>query len=70
MNPCKWHIYGNVESGRLEAIVTGYGRGFYTWIRRNGILLVYQYVAGCKAEFTRSDGTVIEEDQVASLEYM
>ncbi|OCK73471.1 hypothetical protein K432DRAFT_447816 [Lepidopterella palustris CBS 459.81] len=70
VNPCKWRIECTVEAGSFTAIVNGYGRGYYNWIRRGGVLCVHQYVADSKAKFTRTDGSVIEEDQVASLEYM
>lgn len=71
MNPRKWRIRAITERGKLEAVVSAYGRAYYTWIRAGGTLVVHQYVADCEARFTRTDGTVIEEKQMlASLEYM
>ncbi|KAF2496906.1 hypothetical protein BU16DRAFT_580922 [Lophium mytilinum] len=70
INPCKWRVQGKVEAGTFVAVVTGYGRAYYNWVRRGGVLLVHQWVCDSKATFTRNDGTVIEEDQVASCEYM
>jgi len=69
-NPHKWESFIITDVGRLDATVTAYKRGFYTWIRRGGTLVVHQYVADCKATFTKTDGTVIESNQVASFEYM
>ncbi|OGE54720.1 hypothetical protein PENARI_c005G11140 [Penicillium arizonense] len=71
MNPRKWRLRATTAKGRLEAVVTAYGRAYYTWIRRGGTLLVHQFVADCEARFTFADGTILEEKQmVASLEYM
>lgn len=70
LNPCKWRTTANTEQGRFEAKVTARGRGFYTWTRRRGQILVHQFVCDCVAKLTKKDGTVIEEKQVASLEYM
>lgn len=69
-NPHQWQTYIITDKGRLDATVTAYKRGFYTWIRRRGTLLVHQYLADCEATFTRNDGTVIKSKQVASFEYM
>ncbi|KAJ5924921.1 hypothetical protein N7454_007560 [Penicillium verhagenii] len=71
MNPRKWKISAVTAKGKLEAVVTGYARAYYSWIRRGGTLLVHQFVADCEARFIRTDGTVVEDKQmVASLEYM
>lgn len=47
-----------------------YGRAYYTWIRRGGVLIVNQYVANATAKFTFTDGRVVEEPQMASVEQM
>jgi hypothetical protein len=70
MNPYKWRVQADTDKGKLDAVVSAYGRGFYTWTRKNGSLLVNQYLADCVATFTRTDGRVIKSNQVASLEYM
>ena len=70
MNPCKWKVWALTEKGRLDATVSAYGRAYYTWVRAGGTILVHQYVADCEAKFTRKDGTVTEEKQMASNEYM
>ncbi|GAB7356272.1 hypothetical protein MBLNU459_g7081t1 [Dothideomycetes sp. NU459] len=70
LNPCKWKIHAITDKGRLDAVVTAYARAYYTWTRQHGSLVVHQYLADADAKFTRTDGTVIESKQVASLEYM
>lgn len=65
VNPCKWHVWANLPEGRLDAYVSAYGRGFYTWTRRGGIVLVHQYVADSTMKFTRTDGSVVEEKGIA-----
>jgi hypothetical protein len=70
LNPCKWKVAGKVPAGSFTAIVNGYGRAYYNWVRRGGVLCVHQWVCDSKAKFTRTDGSTIEEDQVASMEYM
>ena len=70
VNPHKWRTFIITDKGRLDATVTAYKRGFYTWIRRRGTLVVHQYLADCEATFTRTDGTVVKSKQVASFEYM
>ena len=69
-NPRQWRLEAQTEKGRLESTITAYGRGFYTWTRQGGTILVHQFVADAETKFTRNDGSVIEEKQVASLEYM
>jgi len=68
--PYKWNIWMVTDKGRLDATVTGFTRGYYTWVRRFGQLVVYQFAADCKATFKRTDGTVIESNVVASVDYM
>jgi hypothetical protein len=71
MNPRKWRLRATTAEGQLEAVVTAYGRAYYTWVRKGGSLVVHQYVADCEARFEGTDGTVVEEKQmVSSLEYM
>lgn len=70
INPCKWHAWANLPEGRLDAKVSAYGRGFYTWTRVGGTVLVHQYVADSTVKFTRKDGSIIEEKGLASIEYM
>jgi hypothetical protein len=60
-------LWAITPKGRLDATVTAYGRGFYTWTRRGGILLVHQSVADCEAMFTRTDGTVQKSKQMANI---
>ena len=70
MNPRKWKLRAQTDKGQFEATITAYGRAYYTWIRKGGALLVHQFCADSDAKFTKHDGSVIEEHQVASLEYM
>lgn len=71
MNPCKWHVWAVTPKGRLDATVSAYGRAFYAWTRRHGIMLVHQSVADGEATFTRNDGTVLKSsNQVCSMEQM
>lgn len=70
VNPHQWQTFIITDKGRLDATVKAYKRGFYTWIRRRGTLVVHQYLADCEATFTRNDGTVVKSKQVASFEYM
>lgn len=70
MNPRKWLLSATTAKGKMEATVTAYGRAFYTWTRLGGTLVVHQFLADCEAKFTRTNGSTIEEKQMASLEYM
>lgn len=70
LNPCKWRVHAITDKGRLDAIVTGYSRAYYTWTRMGGSLVVHQYLADAEATFTRTDGSVVKSKQLASLEYM
>ncbi|KAG9605842.1 hypothetical protein KCU77_g577, partial [Aureobasidium melanogenum] len=70
LNPRKWKIWAITDKGRLDAIVTGYSRAYYTWTRMGGSLVVHQYLCDAEATFTRTDGSVVHSKQVASLEYM
>lgn len=85
LNPCKWKIHAITGKGRLDAVVTAYGRAYYQWIRMGGTLVVHQFLADAEATFTRTDGSVVASKQkgtnfglpdqtpltvLASLEYM
>jgi hypothetical protein len=70
VNPRSWLVQATTELGKFEAIVTGYGRYYYTWTRRGGTLLVHCYMADVLATFTKNDGTVIQEKQLGMVEYM
>lgn len=70
MQPYRWRVTMRMAEGTLEADVFAYGRAYYTWVRRGGVLVVNQYVANTHAAFTYSDGRVVEEDQMASVEHM
>lgn len=63
LNPCKWKIHAITDKGRLDAVVTAYGRAYYQWIRMGGTLVVHQFLADAEATFTRTDGTVITSKQ-------
>jgi hypothetical protein len=70
MNPRKWRVRMHTEDGDLDATVTAYGRGYYTWLRRGGTILVHQYVADAEATFTFNDGTVLTSKQLSFNEFM
>jgi len=71
MIPYRWKVWANVAVGRLESEIWGYGRGYYTWIRRHGTLVVNQYQADSKSTFTFKDGKVLEApNQIATVEHM
>ncbi|KAF2813039.1 uncharacterized protein BDZ99DRAFT_556199 [Mytilinidion resinicola] len=71
VNPRKWRVWAVVEGkGRLEAVVTAYGRAYYTWVRQGGVVLVNQFVADAVCTWTREDGTRVVEEQMAMNEYM
>lgn len=70
MIPYKWRVWANVPVGRLESEVWGYGRGYYTWIRKHGTMVVNQYIADSKSKFTFKDGRVLESPQLAMIEHM
>ncbi|OCK75644.1 hypothetical protein K432DRAFT_429279 [Lepidopterella palustris CBS 459.81] len=70
INPRTWKVTAVTEKGVLDATVSAYGRYFYTWVRRGGTILVHCYIADTIATFTRDDGTVVSERQVAMVEYM
>jgi hypothetical protein len=70
MIPYKWRVWANVPQGRLESEVWGYGRGYYTWIRKHGTMVVNQYLADSKSTFTFKDGRVLQAPQMAMIEHM
>jgi len=71
MSPYRWKIWMNTEKGRFETYVWGYGRGYYTWIRKHGTMVVNQYLADAKSKFTFKDGRVIEApNQMGMIEHM
>jgi len=70
VNPRTWRVRAIMEKGTLDATVTAYGRWFYTWVRRGGIILVHTFMADSVATFTRKNGSVVEEKHVAMVEYM
>ena len=70
MQPYQWRVSMRKAEGTLEAETFAYGRAYYTWIRRGGVLLVKQFVANTRATFTYPDGRVVTEDQMASIEQM
>jgi len=69
MNPHKWRVQAETSGGKLDVVVTAYSRGFYTWTRLNGTLLVHQYLADAEGTF-ETEGKVLRSKQVSSLEYM
>ena len=70
LQPHKWHIWMITPKGRLDAILTGYARAYYTWTRRTGTLLVHQSMCDSTSTFTRTDGTVIKSEQLGMMEQM
>ena len=71
MSPYKWKITMITEKGKLEVDVWGYGRGYYTWIRKHGTMVVNQSICDAKAKFTFKDGRVLEApDQMSMCEHM
>jgi len=70
MIPYKWRVWMNTAKGRLEADVYGYGRGYYTWIRRHGTMVVNQYLADSNSKFKYKDGRVVDAPQMAMIEHM
>jgi len=70
VTPYKWRIDIITPKGRLDIEMTGFARAYYTWTRVKGTLVVNQFVADAVSVFTRTDGTVIKANQMASMEYM
>lgn len=70
VSPYKWKIWVKTAQGTLVSMISAYGRQYYTWIRRNGTLVVNQYVADAETIFTYPDGRVVEAHQMISIEHM
>lgn len=71
VSPYKWQVWMTTPKGRLQATVNGYARGYYSWIRKHGTMVVNQYQADSKSTFTYSDGRVLEAPtQLAMIEHM
>ncbi|KAJ5638375.1 hypothetical protein N7490_008254 [Penicillium lividum] len=70
LSPYKWKIWIRTEQGTLESMIHAYGRQYYTWIRRNGTLVVNQYCADAETIFKYPDGRVLESKQMISIEHM
>jgi hypothetical protein len=69
VNPYKWHAFTNLPNGRMDSYVTSYGRLYYYWLRKAGMILVHQYIADAETTFTYNNGTIVSESQVAFMEY-
>jgi hypothetical protein len=69
VNPYKWHAFINLPNGRMDSYVTSYGRLYYYWLRKAGMILVHQYIADAETTFTYNNGTIVSESQVAFMEY-
>jgi hypothetical protein len=70
MIPSRWKVWFDTPKGRIEAEVYGYGRGYYTWTRNRGTMVVNQYLADASAKLILKDGTIIEETQSSIIEHM
>jgi hypothetical protein len=70
MVPYKWKLWMITAEGKLEAEVLAYARGYYTWIRKHGTMVVNQLQADSKTKFTFNDGRVIEVPQIGMIEHM
>ena len=71
LSPYKWKVWMKTSKGRLDAYVGGYARGYYTWIRKHGTMVVNQYQADSKSTFTFDDGRKLEAPtQLAMIEHM
>ncbi|KAI9743667.1 MAG: hypothetical protein M1818_002983 [Claussenomyces sp. TS43310] len=70
MIPYRWRVWMQTEVGRLESEVHGYGRGYYTWIRKHGTMVINQYQADSTSKFTYTDGRVLQGPQMAMIEHM
>jgi hypothetical protein len=69
--PRAWRAYLRAPQGQLEATLTAYGRGYYTWNRRGGVIVVHQLVGQASSRFTFADGRVLHSDpQLAFVEHM
>lgn len=68
--PYRWKVWFNTPVGRMESEVYGYGRGYYTWIRRHGTMVVNQYLADASSKLTLNDGSVVESKQQSMIEHM
>ncbi|KAF2815547.1 uncharacterized protein BDZ99DRAFT_516266 [Mytilinidion resinicola] len=67
--PYKWHSWAGMSKGRIDSYVTAFGRLYYYWIRKGGMIITYQYLANAVTTFTYPNGTTISESQVAFIEY-
>jgi len=67
--PQSWHVFSNNENGRLDSYVAAYGRLYYYWLRRGGLITIYQYLADAETTFTYPNGTQVSEHQFAFVEY-
>jgi len=70
MIPYRWKVWMETEKGRLESLVYGYARGYYTWIRKHGTMVVNQYTADADSKFIFKDGKVVESKQMNMIEHM
>ena len=62
-------MYANFPNGRMDSYVTGFGRLYYYWMRKGGLITIYQYLATAETIFTYPNGTSVSETQVAFIEY-
>jgi hypothetical protein len=69
LSPYKWKVWVRTAKGTLVSQIHAYGRQYYTWIRRNGTLVVNQYCADAETVFKYPDGHV-EAKQMISIEHM
>ncbi|OCK82446.1 hypothetical protein K432DRAFT_380396 [Lepidopterella palustris CBS 459.81] len=70
MIPYRWKVWMETDKGRLESEVWGYARGYYTWIRKHGTMVVNQYTADSTSKFIHKDGRIITSPQMCMIEHM
>lgn len=69
--PRKWRAYIRTEKGTLEAEMVAYGRSYWTWNRRGGVIIVYALVGQTSSTFTYNDGRVLSTPkQLSFVEHM
>lgn len=67
--PSAWHAWADLENGRVDNYLTAFGRLYYYWLRKEGLIMIYQIMCDSESTFTYPNGSFITEKQVAFVEY-
>ncbi|EXJ90058.1 hypothetical protein A1O3_03126 [Capronia epimyces CBS 606.96] len=63
-----WRVSIATDLGLLESQVTGFGRLYYYWVRKGGLIITTQVIADAESTLTFKNGSVLHDHQFAFVE--